>query len=889
MEGEPEGFWGKLRRTEDRTVSGWHPLEHHCADVAACCEALLQRTLLPTRLASLIGIDHLSQAQVARLSVLAAYHDIGKFNLGFQNKALLYPPFPPNGHVREVLALFDGRFGESEKFRRALVLDEIGTWGPENAPWRLLIASIAHHGRPASIDGSTSKFRESQWKAARGLDPFEGIARLAERSRSWFPAAFAANADSLPAEPAFQHAFSGLVTLADWIASDTRFFPYSDDPETDRIDFARGATRRALSGFGIDTLPARHSLGSSSPSFSLVSSLPPRKFQQAIIDLPSNESGSLTILEAETGSGKTEAALALFVKLLQVGAVDGMYFALPTRTAATQIHERVRKAVQHAFPDEQTRPPVALGVPGYLLVDDREGQRLPGFEVLWNDDEKERYRFRGWAAENPKRYLAGPITVGTIDQVLLSTLMVSHAHMRCTALMRHLLVVDEVHASDAYMIRILREVLTNQLQAGGHALLMSATLGSAARAQLLTSRSGATPTLESLPEAKQFAYPSLVYSGDGGVTRLWSEAGAARKVVRHELRPWSEDVTSIAKLAVDSALAGARVLVVRNTVADCVATQREVEREADARMTREVLFASGATVAPHHARFAAQDRRSLDTALETRFGKDPSDGACIAVATQTIQQSLDIDADLLITDLCPMDVLLQRVGRLHRHPDRSRPSFATEPRIVVVTPGERDLTPLIRAGGEARGPHGFGTVYEDLQILEATWRALEAHETLVVPHMNRELVENATHPEALKRIVNELGGAWREHATKVFGSTFAQTRLAKLNCIDRTIPFGDSESEFPSKELERRIQTRLGEGDRIAQFPEPLSSPFGNTISALTIPAYLARGVDSETQAQVTSADSAAIEFSLGPHRFIYDRLGLRHAEQSNDEDFQDG
>ncbi|MEZ4454914.1 MAG: hypothetical protein R3B09_36020, partial [Nannocystaceae bacterium] len=117
-------------------------------------------------------------------------------------------------------------------------------------------------------------------------------------------------------------------------------------------------------------------------------------------------------------------------------------------------------------------------MPGYLRVDEQEGTRLPGFEVLWNDDPRQRYRYRGWAAEGSKRYLAGAIVVGTIDQVLLSTSMTSHAHLRATAASRQLLVVDEAHASDAYMNRLLEEVLAFHLAAGGHAFLMSATLGS---------------------------------------------------------------------------------------------------------------------------------------------------------------------------------------------------------------------------------------------------------------------------------------------------------------------------------------------------------------------------------------------------------------------------
>src|SRR5690606_3841040 len=157
---------------------------------------------------------------------------------------------------------------------------------------------------------------------------------------------------------------------------------------------------------------------------------------------PIAEQGSTVILEAETGSGKTEAALLHFMKLFHAGLVDGLYFALPTRTAATQIHGRVCAVIARAFPNAATRPAVVLAVPGYLRVDDVLGTRGPNFSVawspdqpapilaspqaLWNDDEVERYRFRGWAAEHPKRYLAGTVVVGTIDQVLLSALKVNH-------------------------------------------------------------------------------------------------------------------------------------------------------------------------------------------------------------------------------------------------------------------------------------------------------------------------------------------------------------------------------------------------------------------------------------------------------------------------------
>lgn len=91
MEGVPQGFWGKLERDNDGRVTAWLPVADHCADVAACCEPLLGRTLLARRLAALAGRESLSSVVTARLGVLAALHDVGKFNLGSQNKALANP------------------------------------------------------------------------------------------------------------------------------------------------------------------------------------------------------------------------------------------------------------------------------------------------------------------------------------------------------------------------------------------------------------------------------------------------------------------------------------------------------------------------------------------------------------------------------------------------------------------------------------------------------------------------------------------------------------------------------------------------------------------------------------------------------------------------------
>ncbi len=881
MQGRPIGFWGKLRSDGDGRPLAWHPLSDHCADVAACCEALLAQDVFRRRLATLAGLPDLSVPQRARLCVLSALHDAGKFNHGFQRKA---DPGARDkaGHVGELFGLLSGGSEEAAAVARALGSEEVSAWGAD----RLLCAALAHHGAPVKLGEGAGASRRTLWQPQGARDPVAGIADLARRAREWFKSC-RDRAEPFSEEWShFQHAFSGLVTLADWIGSDESLFPYAEANDGERVEMARRLARETVARLGLDAELHRRALGALPGFDRLFEGKKPRPAQQSVLDLGVPAGGGLAILEAETGSGKTEAAIARFFALFVRGDVDGMYFALPTRTAATQMHGRVLSAVEAAFPDDDRRPPVILAVPGYVRVDERtasrENPRLAPFRVLWPDDDRDRWRWRGWAAENPKRYLAGAVVVGTIDQVLLSALAVKHAHLRAAALLRHLLVVDEVHASDAYMNRILEVLVERHLAAGGHALLMSATLGAAARERFLR---GMKPrALPAVADCEALPYPALSQVAAGARGRSenghLSAAGQAGRAKTVFVEVWGAagDAAAIAARALGAGRQGARVVVLRNTVADAVKAQQALEAAAG-HADRSLLFSCAGHPAPHHSRFAREDREDLDHALEKRLGPQGPPGGCVVVATQTVQQSLDLDADLMITDLCPMDVLLQRVGRLHRH-ERTRPAGVADARIVVLVPAERELDGFIGRDGKARGPHGIGTVYEDLRVLEATWRLAAAGSPFQIPAMNRHLVERTTHPEALAGIEREGGERWVAHGIHVRGQLTAKTALAAVNVFDWGKPFGDE--GFPQG-LADVVKTRLGAGDRLALFEAPFATPFGRTTNALSIPAWLAGDAPDEAAPRILGPVSVgSLRFEFGSRRFVYDRLGLRRETSDN-------
>ena len=879
MKGIPTGFWGKLESGPDGTIVGWHPLAHHCLDVAAVCKCLLEVTVLGNRLATLAGWDELSAVHIARLSVLAGFHDVGKYNIGFQNKCLPTPAFTC-GHVSEVSALFNDGGPDTGRFAEALGFPLLEAWGEEQATAFLLLASICHHGRPVPPASTGVVPDPRRWRPASNLNPWDGLAGLRTELFARLPEAMASGAPFRENTAEFQHAFSGLITLADWIASDTGLFPFSDELESPRFEQAVSTAQAAFRRMGIDPAPGRSGLQRTGVGFHCVSEYEPRSVQRLVSSTECGGAGSLVTLEADTGAGKTEAALVHFLRLFDGGLVDGMYFALPTRTSATQIHRRVVQAMQRAFPNEGERPPVVLAVPGYLRVDDRSAQRLAPFEVLWDDDKSSRFRHRGWAAEHPKRYLAGAVVVGTIDQVLLSTVMVAHAHLRATALLRHLLVVDEVHASDAYMLGLLEEVLHHHLRAGGHALLMSATLGAYARQRLLNTGRKELSRQSGLDEAVSTPYPLVVVrqGAEPPEHRNVIDDSGRERSVRMDLQDAASQPDQVAESALEAASVGARVIVLRNTVRDCLETQSALEEEAGRSGREALLFHCHNRCAPHHSRFARDDRMALDNALEAAFKTRAPDVGAVIVATQTIQQSLDLDADLMFTDLCPADVLIQRIGRVHRH-HRTRPRGFAQPVVKVLVPETRSLAELLRPDGSARGPHGLGSVYEDLCILEATWRLIERCPIWELPSGSRWLVENSVHPEILEALAEELGGPWRRHRQHVLGSVLAHRRHATRVLIDRGLPFAHDGAGFPSRELGGRIKTRLGTGDIVVTFPQTPEGPFGNRVALLSIPATLAQGAEPDSSVSVTIDGDGEFRFGLAEDLFTYGRLGLRRIE----------
>lgn len=821
--------WGKIKQ-DNRTS---HHLCHHCADVAAVFTVILQRSHPQRALTKALGRP-LHHTEIDALIVMAFLHDVGKLAPGFQRKG--WPDLATTstyGHLEAgqiwLNTLDDSSLGGQ--------IDELAEMCGDHAePWFDVI--FAHHGRPlkpvdeALAKGCFRNFEGYNWQAEELI--------LAKAIAKWFPPL---NTLRLPPpEPHLMHLVAGFLALADWLGSDQQAFKFVSDFDTDYWQTAVITARAHVDAVGLG-LTANVLAGP--PAWALISDHPaPRSAQSALASV--NLDTPLVILEAETGAGKTEAALWHFIRQLSAENVEALYFAVPTRAAARQLHSRISQAIKCMF---HTREEPVLAIPGQIVAGEFQGCPLPDFKVLWDDAFPATSR---WAAEHATRFLAARIAVGTIDQAMLAGLQVKHAHLRGAALSRALLVVDEVHASDAWMTHIQKAVLDMHVGLGGRALLMSATLGSTARV-LWTGAELPDPAA-----AANIPYPAIWLGRD---LQEVSQDGPQKDVHMLAHVGWSRDQT--AKLALDAARQGARVLVIRNTVDRARETWAACGEAAP-----NLVMTLGDQPCLHHSRFAADDRALLDGQIEQVLGRDAPLRGVICIGTQTLEQSLDISADILITDLCPVDVLLQRIGRLHRHAGAAHPAGFEYPRTIVLTP-DQGLAPLIARAENGLGVYENGSslsgVYLDVCGLQATLDQVNTNDVWSIPAMNRMLVEAATHPANLDAIADREG--WQMHRARVSGKTYAEGLAARNVILDRTRPL----APFPDEEA---IRTRLGAEGLLVNFPPGTIGPFGTVIRRMAFPAHWSHGLDPETL-QLDCCEGG-LRLTLSGKSFFYDHSGLR-------------
>ena len=766
---------------------------------------MLTRGVARSRLSAAAGIL-LTDVHAARLAVLAGLHDMGKSTNGFQDR--ISGRGLGTGHVAEAVAVMNANGALPDAVRVAARAEIINQWCDD--PVSLLYAIFCHHGEPIAatrIAASTAVLTQ-QWASSSDYNPVAEVDALINALVSVFPLA-SKEAEPFPVTKRFQHALAGLVMTADWMGSDTCFHPVVGS------DNRPQAARNLLDG---TRWSGWHS---GAGSEALLGNYKPRASQISMLSLPLTE--RLVIIEAPTGSGKTEASAIWADRLAAAGLVDGMYFAVPTRSAATELHGRISEMMGRVHPLVVGR--VVRAVPGMIDTDHAAN--------IWDEP-----TMPTWALGSARRVMGAPIAVGTIDQAMLSQLRTRHSWLRAWCLARQLLVIDEVHASDPYMSEIVTRLVDEHLTLGGYALLMSATLGETLRAKL-----------ERRPRrdiAAAIARPYPQVSATANEIKVQTPAVRTTNVV-------IEDHSNAMNRAVETIERNEAVLWIRSTVGDAINDYRAFK------------FINANAIL-HHSRFADADRQHLDREVLRILGPGGQRTGIVIVGTQTLEQSLDIDADLLVTDAIPADVLLQRLGRLHRH------RAGTTPTAIMLEPG--DLNERVTAEGRPLGGPGQGWawVYSPLAVRE-TVQWLRGHTQVSVPGDVREMVELATHADQLEDRAILYGERWVALWHRLYGNEIAERQQALAGLVDRTL-------DYEQALVNERVPTRLGDGSVDVEIDGKLLSPFtGAAINVLSIRANWMRRAQPGSKAQVITVETGGrTTLDVGGARFRYDIEGLQRA-----------
>ncbi|WP_320056057.1 CRISPR-associated helicase Cas3' [Desulfuromonas thiophila] len=803
-------YWGKAEKDGSR----YHLLPYHCLDVAAVGWVLLDpEKPLCWRLAKQLGMApvHLQRWVVFFLCL----HDIGKFAVVFQGQvtglsddlikpnvrkryderhdSLGYCLWKAEGGLRDRLEMEDSCFLSSFNSRHSKLTFDV---------WMQIVTG--HHGIPPKPDLYLTNYFDPQ-------DMEAAWQYLLELSRMFI------NDEMLDvlADKAFCNrlkssswVLAGLVVLADWLGSSRQPGAFCHQEilldeywQNNALLFAKMAVEQA------QLAPSRIAPYLNIQNlFAFISTPTPLQQWAEKVELVSGN--QLFILEDVTGAGKTEAALILAHRLMANGFADGLYVALPTMATSNAMYERLGEVYRKLYADDALPSLVLAHGARHLSEAFRKSLALSeaGESRKYDRDEETIEAVcSAWLADSRKKALLAEVGVGTLDQVLLAVLPARHQSLRCLGLARKILIIDEVHAYDPYMNRLLQSLLEYHAAQGGSVIMLSATLPFSMRTAYLNAYCRGTGT--DAPVLKETElYPLVTHFP----SRCQAETGVStrQEVERTVSVVLLDTVGNVLERIRQTVEQGQCVCWVRNTVGDAVKAYRLLATQEWLDTKRLLLF---------HSRFAMIDRQRIELETLSLFGKESTAEmrrGRVLIATQVVEQSLDLDFDLMISDLAPIDLLIQRMGREHRHvrdadgtrlkyegaiDKREAPVFCLYGPAANEAPAENWLKATLP---------GTQAVYQNVGQLWLTQQLLAKAGKLSMPGDARNLIEGVYSDDAQATIPVSL----QKLSDKAEAEACAKSGIARMNALKRTKGYSlESAEDSGGWEEETKIPTRLGD------------------------------------------------------------------------------
>ncbi|WP_461175564.1 CRISPR-associated helicase Cas3' [Trueperella pyogenes] len=683
-------------------------LTQHLIDTACVAEWLWDNWVSDSLKRTLAAIWKLDEQDVRQLYIFfAGVHDVGKASVSFQRIVEQRPDsYYLLRPIEEVGLSLDWPRGEGPdiKFPHGLASAVfLRNWLLANGLKKPIASSLisvvdAHHGFTSDPVLLEKRIKELEGRECR----FDDVAAELIESMAGLTSVNGAigKLKKKPVAGAPQ-LMVGLLIMADWIASNENVFPYGAiAPQPERVATGMDSINLPLPWTPVD--PPVNVQELFNRTFGWEGSARVRPIQSAAVETAQSAMGPmLMIIEAPTGEGKTEAGLAAAHVLGQKLGAQGVYVAAPTMATANGLFERVIDWARHSSRGGSVAS-MYLAHSKNRLSEQFQRLRFAARKedttsLTRGSDSEENMGglvAHQWLSGSRKGLLSD-FVVGTIDQVLMMALKVRFSMLRHVALAGKVILIDEVHAYDAYMSQYLYRVLQWCARYGMSVILMSATLPPAQRKKLAAAY-GSALMRESQAAAEALdvsSYPLVSVVDRNGVRAISVPPRPDdAQIAVHRI----DDELGVLRKTLGELLDGGGIaLVICNTIRRA----QEAYRELSADYPGEVEL--------HHAAFIASDRSAKEDALRERLGSRARRGAGrpwrqIIVATQVAEQSLDIDADVLVTDIAPIDLIIQRAGRIHRHerPLDDRPVKLQKPMVFVRGVYDEGTVPRFDSGTE---------------------------------------------------------------------------------------------------------------------------------------------------------------------------------------------
>jgi len=724
-------LWAKC--SQEKNTS--HLLIYHLLDTSAMAAALWNSRAVGQSLREKFSWQLRADPKeaAALFAWLAGLHDLGKASPCFQireNSPVTPKAYKEAGLHWDALNLKSIHHGHIT-FRA--LYDLLNSQGIDPASSKRISQILAgHHGvfpNIASLQKSTSQAeiieKDAAWQQLR-QELFQ-ILDQQVRGVKYSRLELSGPQNLLPV------LLAAFTSISDWLASNTDFFPYCQD----EIDFtayfanARQKAEAVIERLAWNEFTPPDSAVSFEELFPWIEQ--PRPLQSLIEEIAGEDlPPKLVVIEAPMGEGKTEAAFLMQDNWCRRFDQRGAYIALPTMAASNQMFQRFREFLALRYPRQRLN---YLLLHSQALVDENYAEMLKQSPPPASEEEEEDTSLfaQEWFTM-PKRGFLAPLAVGTVDQALMSVLQTRYGYIRLFGLADKTLIFDEVHAYDTYMNELFVLLLKWLKELETTVVLLSATLPRERLKKLVA-------TYAQDPNGVEVEkYPRLSW--------VDADGKAFSKRIEVELKKevqvgWLENSPGqISELLQCKLASGGCAALVCNSVD---------RAQQSYRMLREQLAGTGIDLVLFHARFTHAKRAEIEKQVLESFGRKRRANKTVLVATQVVEQSLDLDFDLMLSEFAPADLLLQRVGRLHRH-GRARPPGLERPGLLLFNP----------PSGQDGKPVWKGTVYDEYIMLRS-WLVLRKVKTLRIPEDVEEIIERV-YGELQPEVPEELVEQYRELA-----------------------------------------------------------------------------------------------------------------------------